>query len=186
MNNNLARKLNEYRIRNRRHAEFPIHVRATLALVKFTKTPVVTIQSELRAVVTRKDGTIEDYGIISRRIITTAGANYIVDAHQNLTELENINFHAMGTGVNGEVVGDVTLQTEVESRVSGVQSEPAANQYRSVATITASAPRAVTEHGILSASSAGTLFDRSVFSVINLAAFDSIQFTYTVTYSSGG
>jgi hypothetical protein len=46
----------------------------------------------------------------------------------------------------------------------------------------------VTEHGIFSqaATGGGTLWDRSVFSAINVVSGDSIQFTYTCTVSSGG
>lgn len=181
----IDKKVQAYRARNRRYAEYPLSTRAVLKLLKLIKAPVVTIQSTLAAKIVRADGAVEDLGVISRRVITTVGVGFIVDAHQNLVELEILNFHAMGTGSVAEAIGDTTL-TEVESRVSGTQSEPAANQYRTVATITATAARAITEHGIFSASTVGTLFDRSVFTVVNLAIGDSIQFTYTLTYTAGG
>jgi hypothetical protein len=46
----------------------------------------------------------------------------------------------------------------------------------------------VTEHGLFSASSAGTLWDRSKFSAINLvgANGDGLQTTYDMTASAGG
>lgn len=180
------RRIGEYTRRNRRHAQYPVTVRATLSLIKLFHLPLTVITSQLEAKIIRKDGTIEDLGIISRRVITTAGVNFIVACHQNTAELELINFHAMGTGSTAEAIGDTALVTEVEARVSGVQSAPAGNQYRSVATITATAGRSIQEHGILSASSAGTLFDRSIFSAVALTTGDSIQFTYTVTYTAGG
>lgn len=179
-------KIARYTKLNRAHAEYPFSVRAAMALMRLTKAPVMMAVSELRARVIRADGTIEDYGVISRKVITNAGVGFIVDAHQNLVELENINFHAMGTGAVAENVTDTALGTEVETRTTGTQSEPASNQYRSVGTITATGARVVTEHGILTASSVGVLFDRSVFAAINLATSDAIQFTYTVTYTSGG
>ena len=174
-----------YRRLNRHHAEYPLTQKAVLSLIKLLKVPVATIESRLEAVIIRADGQIEDLGTISRRVITTVGVNFIASAHMNTTELETINFHAMGTASTAEAIGDTAL-TEVESRVSGTQSTPAANQYRTVGTITATAARSITEHGVFSASSAGTLFDRSVFTAIALAIGDSIQFTYTVTYSAGG
>jgi hypothetical protein len=143
--------------------------------------------SELRAKVIRADGTIEDLGVLSRRVVTTAGVGFLVDAFQNLTEIENINYHDSGTGTTAEAVGDTGMETKVETgRATGTQSEPAANQYRSVATITYTGTHAVTEHGIFSASAAGTLWDRSVFSAVNVVNNDSIQFTYTLTVNSGG
>lgn len=151
-----------------------------LALAKIG--PVATLELTVR----RADGTVEELGLVSRRVVTNAGVGFIVDAFQNLVELENMNFHASGTGTNAEAAGDTALQTEVESRATGTQSEPASNQYRTVGTVTYTAIRAITEHGLFSASSAGTLFDRSVFSAVNVLSGDSIQFTYTVTFNSGG
>lgn len=141
----------------------------------------------LYATLIRADGTRIDLGLVSTRVVTTAGVNYLVDAFQGTTEPENFKYHGMGTGNTAEAVGDTALVTEVESRVAGTQEEGAsANIYKSVATITATASRAIVEHGLFSASSAGTLWDRSVFSVINLSTGDGIQFTYQATFPAGG
>ena len=92
-----------------------------------------------------------------------------------------------GTGVVAEAVGDTALGTEVETRETGTQSEPAAAQYRTVATHTYAATFAITEHGVFSQLAVGgTLWDRSVFAAINVVNTDSIQFTYTLTSNSGG
>lgn len=140
----------------------------------------------LSAVVIRADGLTERLGLISTRVVTDAGVAFIVDAFQGSTELENFKYHAMGTGTGEEAAGDTALGTEVESREEGTQIEGAtANIYKSVATITATDTRAITEHGIFSASSSGTLLDRSKFAAINLASGDSIQFTYQLTFPSG-
>lgn len=46
---------------------------------------------------------------------------------------------------------------------------------------------AITEHGLFSAASAGTLWDRTVFAAVNLVAgSDSLQVTHTTTFPSGG
>jgi hypothetical protein len=59
---------------------------------------------------------------------------------------------------------------------------------RTVGTLTFDAGAAITEHGIFtqSGTGGGTLLDRSVFSAINVISGDSIQFTYTLSLSSGG
>jgi hypothetical protein len=144
--------------------------------------------SALSATVLRADGRIERLGIVSRRVVTNDGVAFIVDAFQNLVELEAMNAHGMGTGTNAENATDAALQTEVETRQSGTQTEPANNQYRTTATLTATASRAITEHGLFNSTTVGgsKLFDRSVFSAINLANGDSIQFQYTLTVSAGG
>lgn len=181
-------RVRTYRRLNRRNAEFPLSTRAVLKLIKTFRLPVTTMQSTLEAKVVRANGDVEDLGVISRRVITTAGVNFIVACHQNTAELEAMNFHAMGTGAVAEAIGDTALGAEVETRSTGTQSAPAGNQYRTIATVTATAARVITEHGIFSiiTTSSGTLFDRSVFAAVNLAIGDSIQFTYTVTYTAGG
>ncbi len=142
--------------------------------------------SELSVKHIRADGTEKDYGVVSRRVVTNAGVAFLVDAFQNLVEIELMNFHASGTGVVAENVTDTALGTEVATRTTGTQSEPASNQYRTVGTISYSGSFAITEHGIFSASSVGTLWDRSVFAAVNVVSGDSIQFTYTLTVNAGG
>lgn len=136
-----------------------------------------------------------DYGLASLRVVTTAGVNFIVDAFQNTVEVENLKFHGLGTGAAAEAVGDTALQTELttqynpdNTRATGSTTEGAsANIYRTVGTNTVDATAAVTEHGIFSqaATGGGTLLDRSVFSVVNLASGDSLQSTYDLTIAAG-
>lgn len=159
-------------------------------------TGAVTITSELRAVLFRKDGSVVKYGVLSRRLITTAGVGYMVDAWQNTVEPENMKYHGCGTGVGAEAAGDTALGTECttalnpdSTRATGTTEEGAsANIFKSVGTLTFDASAAVTEHGLLSqaATGGGVLWDRSVFAAINVGSGDSIQFTYQATLSSGG
>lgn len=142
------------------------------------------------------NGNLTDYGLVSLRVVTTAGVNFLVDAMQGLVEPEILKFHALGTGTNAEAVGDTALQTELttqynpnNTRATGSLTEGAsANIFRTVGTNTVDASAAVTEHGILSDvdTGEGTLLDRSIFSVINLASGDSLQSTYDFTVNSGG
>lgn len=140
-------------------------------------------------------GELINYGVLSTRVVTDAGVNYIVDGFQNITEIENFKFHGYGTGTNAEAAGNTTLQTELTTqyagdvRPTGSQTEGAANVYRTVGTLSpdSGGTIAITEHGIFTANSAGTLLDRSVFSAINLVAgSDSLQTTYDLTVASGG
>lgn len=151
--------------------------------------PVVSFEARLYAVVYRADGRVEDLGLISTRVVTTAFVNYVVDSLQDstTTPLDAFKYHGSGTGVGAEAVGDTALGTEVETRATGTQVEGAsANIYKSVATVNYTGSRAITEHGLFSASSAGTLMDRSVFSAVNVVNGESIAFEYQLTASSGG
>lgn len=157
---------------------------------------VATITAELRGILIRGDGAVIDYGVLSRRVITDAGVAFLVDDWDNdAQDITTLHFHGCGTGTNAEAAGDTALQTESttalnpdSTRATGTESQPAANQLRTIGTLTFDASAAVTEHGILSqaATGGGTLWDRSVFSAINVVSSDSVQFTYTATFSSGG
>jgi hypothetical protein len=123
-------------------------------------------------------------------IVTTAGVNYMASdfASNGVTPtISGFKFQDSGTGTNGAVVGDTALQTPTGiARVQGTPTNPSANQYRSVATIAYNNTFAVTEWGIFSASTTGTLWDRRTFAAINVVSGDSIQFTWTLTVNSGG
>ena len=150
----------------------------------------------LYATVIRANGQIEHLGLLSTKLITDAGVAFLVDDWDNdAQDITSMHFHGCGTGTNAESASDTALQTESttalnpdSTRATGTESQPAANQLRTVGTVTFDASAAITEHGIFSqaATGGGTLWDRSVFSVINVVSADSIQFTYTCTVSAGG
>ena len=96
-------------------------------------------------------------------------------------------FAGIGTGAGTAAIADTSLFTEVESRVSGTSTQQTTtvtnDTYQVVATITATAARAVTNAGLLDASTAGNLFMKGDFAVINLAIGDSIQLTQKVAFA---
>lgn len=94
---------------------------------------------------------------------------------------------AIGTGTTAEAATQTALVTEVESRVNGTSSQVTTtvtdDTYQVIGTITATVARAVTEAGLFTASTAGTMPVRGLFSVVNLAINDSIQLTIKLAYS---
>lgn len=169
-------------------------VKAAKALTAITGIPTLT--SQVKLVVENSEGRKVDYGVVGYRVVTDAGVAAIVDAFQNTFEVENFNFHGIGTGGTAEAAGDTALVTELtteyqtdNTRATGTQGEGAsANIYQSVGTNTVDASVAIVEHGLFSqaATGGGTLLDRTVFSVINLSNGDSLQSTYELTVNSGG
>lgn len=143
-------------------------------------------------------GRRDDYGVVSRKVITTTGVNFLVDAWQNTVELEILRYHGIGTGTGAEAVGNTALGTELtteynpdNTRATGSLTEGAsANIFRTVGTNTVDATVNINEHGIFSqaATGGGTLWDRSMFSgtPVGLTSGDSLQSTYDCTASSGG
>ena len=151
-------------------------------------TGIPTLTSELRLLLRRADGSVVNYGVVSRRVVTTAFVNFMVDQLQTETSVwGDFKFHDSGVGTTAAAVGDTAMETtDGESRATGTQAEGSANVYRSVGTISYTTTKAITEHGLFNDASAGTLLDRHVFSAVNVVNGDSIQFTYDLTVSSGG
>ena len=149
---------------------------------------VLVVLGRLEAVLVKADGTTVNYGVLSRRVVTTAFVNFVVDQLQTETSVfGDFKFHDSGVGTTAENASDTAIATTAgASRAKGPQPESATNAYRSVGTIAYTTTKAITEHGLFNDASAGTLMDRSVFSAINVVNGDSIQFTYTITLTAGG
>jgi hypothetical protein len=151
---------------------------------------MVGFKAKLFANVIRRDGKIENLGLVSEKMVTTVFVNYLVDSLQNSTTspMDVFKYHDAGTGVGDEAVGNTTLGTPWGgARVTGTQVEGAsANIFRTVGTITFNNTFAITEHGVFSAATSGTLMDRSKFAAINVDNGVSIQFTYELTCTAGG
>ena len=150
----------------------------------------VAVEARLYAKHFGPDGELKkDCGLLSTKLVTDAFVNFVVDnLVAETTEFGDCKYHDSGTGVVAENVSDTTLGTKVETgRATGTQVEGAStNIYRTVGTISYTATRAITEHGVFTQASGGTLVDRSVFTAINVDNGDSIQFTYELTVPSGG
>jgi hypothetical protein len=156
----------------------------------------IEMMGVLDAKVIRVNGKELDLGCLGKRVVTTAGVNYLRDDFANGAggaDVSLFKYHACGTGAAAESIGDTALGAECttvlnpdSTRGVGTQSNAVAKTYSTVATLTFDGSAAITEHGIFSAASAGTLWDRTVFAAINVASGDSIQFTYTLTINDGG
>lgn len=185
-----------YKIRNlpNRMRGMPGVVGARL-LHRFTGVPVMIGTLRLR-LIDNVTGEVTDYGIVGQRVVTTVGVGFIVDAFQNLVEVENMKFHGFGTGGAAEGVGNTALTTELttqyavdSTRPTGTQTETGGNAYRTVGTLDPDADVAITEHGILdqAATGGGVLLDRTLFAVINVtgAGTNTLEATYDLTFPAG-
>lgn len=150
---------------------------------------------ELWLKVIPQDGPVLDLGLVSMRVVTNNGVGFIVDAFQNLVELENMKFHGLGTGSTAEAAGDSALVTELTTeytgdvRATGTTTEAASNIFQTVATNTLDGTpgAALREHGIFSqaATGGGVLLDRTVFAAITLSSGEALQSTYNFTITAG-
>lgn len=96
---------------------------------------------------------------------------------------------AVGTGVGAFSASDTTLGTETAasglSRANGTASRVTTSVTNDTAqvtyTFTVTGTVAVTEAGLLNASSGGSLFARQTFSAINVVNGDSLQITWKLS-----
>lgn len=123
-------------------------------------------------------------------LVTTAGVVYLAaDFAGGANDINAFTYHAVGIGVTAPVIGNTAMEnvTGCPARVSGTASTPGStNIWQSQATVSFTSGLAITEWGLLSASSGGTLWDRKTFTAINVVNGDSIQFTYQLTCTAGG
>lgn len=137
-----------------------------------------------------RDGKVLATRDLGSGLVTTAGVVFLAaDMAGGGSDINLMNFHATGIGTTAPVIGNTALEntTGAPARVSGTQTTPGStNIYQTVATVSYTSSLAITEWGLFSASSGGTMWDRRTFSAINVVNGDSIQFTYQLTITAGG
>ncbi len=94
-----------------------------------------------------------------------------------------MKYVAIGTDTTAESASDTGLNTEV-SRHTGTVSYVSGQIYQITATFAAgSGTGAITEYGVYSSNTAGTLLSRDIESVINKGALDTLTVVYQMTFS---
>lgn len=142
----------------------------------------VEVTGSYRAVLRDADGSIKQIEEGSN-LITTVGKTAIVERLDSSPSTSQPTHMAIGTGVTAANVADTTLQTELD-RNALTSNTASSNVLTMVGDWAAGdGTGAITEGGILNAASAGTLYARATWSVINKAAGDTLQITWTFTLS---
>lgn len=114
-------------------------------------------------------------------LVVTTGKTFI--AARMVGTPTAMSHMAIGSGTTDPAVGNTALQTEL-GRVALTSSASSGAVVTYVASFGAgTGTGAVTEAGILNASSGGTLLCRTEFSVVNKGADDSMSITWTITVS---
>ena len=141
----------------------------------------VKMKGELRLTLTNPTGNITQEVVVPNLVVTT-GKNYIASRIKDASATA-MSHMAIGTGSTAAAAGNSALGSEA-GRVALTSTTVTNNAVAYVATFPAgTGTGAITEAGILNASSSGTLLCRTVFSVINKGAADTLGITWTVTVS---
>ena len=139
----------------------------------------IKMTGELRITVTNPEGTITQETVVPN-LVVTSGKDFIAERMKDATT-SVMSHMAIGTGSTAAAAGDTALGTEA-GRVSLTSTTVTANAVAYVATFGAgTGTGAITEAGLFNASSSGDMLCRTVFSVINKGAADTLGITWTVT-----
>lgn len=142
----------------------------------------------------RHGGPTDEYlGVVSRRLVTTAGVVALCAAWASSTF--NMKYMSLGTTATSENITDVQMAVEITTNhyTSSVRPTcsvtPTTNTVLISGTHTqATAGDTINEHGIASSATpaAVTLWDRSLTGAQTLSVADAITGNYTLTATAGG
>lgn len=128
----------------------------------------------------RANGAIERVEIDN--LVVTVGKGVIADRMKAAPAKNAMSHVAVGTGATAPAAGDTTLQTEVGGSRTALGTAVSGAVITYTATLGAGVGTgALTEAGLFNASSSGDMLARTTFSVINKAAGDTLNVTWTVT-----
>tara|TARA_R100000654_G_C2673613_1_gene126424 strand:+ start:351 stop:776 length:426 start_codon:yes stop_codon:yes gene_type:complete len=115
-------------------------------------------------------------------LVVTAGKGYVASRMKDASATA-MSHMAIGSGSTAAAASQTALGTQL-GRVSLTSTSVSGAVVTYVATFAAgTGTGAVTEAGLFNASSSGTMLCRTVFSVVNKGANDSMTITWTVTVS---
>jgi hypothetical protein len=113
-------------------------------------------------------------------VFTQAGEELVTDDF----EAARTWYVGWGTGAGTAAKGDTALFTEAaEARIVAVMTQPAADQNQGVATIVSASGQTITNGGLLSALSGGTLSVHGDHAGILLAVGDKIEYTIQLQWA---
>lgn len=115
-------------------------------------------------------------------LVVTTGKNYVASRIKDASATAMTHM-AIGTGSTAAAASDTALGSE-SARTTLTSTTVSTNTVVYVDSFGAgTGTGAITEAGLFNASSGGTMFCRTVFSVVNKGADDSMTITWTITVS---
>lgn len=130
-------------------------------------------------------GSYGSFRLISN-LVTNAGKAGVASRINGAGSEAAFTYIEVGTGTTAAAAGDTALETAITdsglARVAGTASRVTTDVTNDTAQLTTtfsvSGTKAVTESGVLNASSSGVLLARQVFSAINVVSGDSLTITW--------
>lgn len=139
-----------------------------------------TVKATGVVTITKSNGEVEQKTIVGN-LVVTAGKNYI--AERMVSDSTTMSHIAIGSGATAPAAGDTTLGTEL-ARVALATATVTDNVVSYSAEFPAgTGTGAVTEAGIFSSPTDGTMLARVTFPVVNKEAGDTMGISWQITVS---
>ena len=119
----------------------------------------------------------------THNLVVTAGKEWVADRMANANTV--MTHMAIGTGTTAAAAANTTLVTELDRNALTTSGGTVTANVIEYATTWAAGDGtgAITEAGIFDAATAGDMLARTVFSVVNKGAADSMTITWSITVS---
>jgi len=119
----------------------------------------------------------------TENLVVTAGKEWVTARMKNTSTV--MTHMAIGTGTVAAAIANTTLGTELARQALTTSGGTVAGAVITFATSYAAGTGtgAVTEAGILTAASGGTMLARTVFGVVNKGSLDTMTISWAVTIS---
>ncbi len=141
------------------------------------------LRGDVAIVLKDKDGNIKDSREINN-LVVSAGLEFICSRMAGASA-SVMSHMALGSGTTAASAGQTDLVSVLGSREALDSSTASSNTVTYVSSFEAGeGTGAVTEAGVFNASSSGTMLCRTVFSVVNKEADDTMSVTWTITLTA--
>ena len=152
------------------------------AIHSFSTGDAVRITGDFELVLLGPDKVEKDRREI-KNLVVTLGKEAICDQLAATPSLAVPKYIAIGTGSTAAAAGNTTLETEVKRKEATTRTRSGAVLTMSVAFAPGEGTGALRESGILTASSGGTLYSRTVYELLTKEAGDEVVATWKMTVS---
>ena len=141
------------------------------------------LHGSVTLIVTRAGGETET--VHKDNLIVNVGFDFIADAVGKAASRPGVmGYIALGTGTTAAAATQAALVTELDRNAASYAHTAGTRTFTFTADFPAGdATGAITEAGVFNAASAGIMFDRVVFPVVNKGADDSLTSVFTFTMS---
>ena len=144
-------------------------------------TDEITVTGKLNVILVDQMGIVKEEHDFDN-LVVTAGKGYIASRMKDATATA-MSHMAIGTGTTAAAASQTAFVSEANRQALTSTSVSGAAVTYSATFGAGNGTGAVTEAGLFNASSGGTLLCRTVFSVINKGAADTLTVSWTVTVS---